>query len=389
MEKTSKHYLVIPLAGFGRRFADLGYKKPKQMLELGTSTTFSQSMSSINFIDFHTIFILRKNQLNSSDFDSFIKENLGDAKYEIHLLNEETRGSLETVVSIQNKIEDNSQISIFTMDVSFSPVYQLDTFLQEVDSAVLTFKANNPAYSYAKVVDGKVTETAEKVVISNDALVGIYYFKNSNLFFDYAKEMLKSKPEFGNEYYIAPLLNYYTRAHLQVEAVPVDYFYVFGTPEEYEFHKNYTTRMNNLKKIGLCSDHSGFNLKEEFKTSLREYGYEVIDFGTYSDVNCDYNDFVYNAALGYKNGEVDLVIGSCKSGQGVAMAAGKYPYFLPTVIYNEESLELARAHSCSNFLSFPSMLWDKNKIANIIKVIESTKFEGGRHQIRLMKTLKK
>ncbi len=37
-----------------------------------------------------------------------------------------------------------------------------------------------------------------------------------------------------------------------------------------------------MKKVGLASDHAGFELKEFVKTWLTEKGYPCKDFGTYS-----------------------------------------------------------------------------------------------------------
>ena len=46
-----------------------------------------------------------------------------------------------------------------------------------------------------------------------------------------------------------------------------------------------------MKKIGLASDHAGFELKEYVKTWLKAKNYPFEDFGTYSTDSCDYPDF--------------------------------------------------------------------------------------------------
>ncbi len=48
-----------------------------------------------------------------------------------------------------------------------------------------------------------------------------------------------------------------------------------------------------MKKIGLASDHAGFELKEFVKTWLTEKGYPYKDFGTYSTESCDYADYAH------------------------------------------------------------------------------------------------
>ena len=48
----------------------------------------------------------------------------------------------------------------------------------EIDGGILTFNASHPKWSYARVGDnGFVCEVAEKKVISDEATVGVYYWK--------------------------------------------------------------------------------------------------------------------------------------------------------------------------------------------------------------------
>ena len=40
--------------------------------------------------------------------------------------------------------------------------------------------------------------------------------------------------------------------------------------------------------IAIGSDHGGFSLKAEIIAHLQKRGFEVKDFGTYSEESCDY-----------------------------------------------------------------------------------------------------
>lgn len=53
-----------------------------------------------------------------------------------------------------------------------------------------------------------------------------------------------------------------------------------------------------MKKIGICCDHAGFELKEYVRGWLEAKGWEYKDFGTYSTDSCDYPDFAHPLALG-------------------------------------------------------------------------------------------
>lgn len=381
-----KHFLVIPLAGLGSRFAKEGFTLPKQMLPVGEMTTFDYSMKSIKLEEFEVIFIVRKEQVKLGLVE-FIKSRM-TKDVAIIVIDRQTRGSVETVLETEGLVPPDAQLSIFTMDVSFSEIYSATTFEQSVSGGVLTFKSNSPSYSYARVAKDEVLETAEKVPISENAIVGIYYFAKAITFFNYAREMLQSEDVSGGEFYIAPLFNYLIRDGLRVKWKPVETFYVFGTPDEYRFFRDRIVRSLQIRSVGVCSDHSGIDTKNLVKFFFTDKAIEVVDYGTYSHKDCDYNEFVEKSVNGLSRGEVDLIIASCRSGQGVAIAAGAYSGVIPTVIYSVESARYAIKHNCSNFLSIPNSLFnDQESVSEILKTILNTEFEGGRHQLRLMKVV--
>ncbi len=49
-------------------------------------------------------------------------------------------------------------------------------------------------------------------------------------------------------------------------------------------------------KIAMACDHGGLRLKNVLKDDLEKNGYEVEDFGTYTEDSCDYPDFASKAA---------------------------------------------------------------------------------------------
>ena len=46
----------------------------------------------------------------------------------------------------------------------------------------------------------------------------------------------------------------------------------------------------------MACDHGGLRLKKVLKDDLEKNGYEVEDFGTYTEDSCDYPDFASKAA---------------------------------------------------------------------------------------------
>lgn len=77
-------------------------------------------------------------------------------------------------------------------------------------------------------------------------------------------------------------------------------------------------------KIGIASDHGGYELKEIIHPFLAALGYEVKDFGAFElDNSDDYPDFVIPMARELAAKELDRGIAICGSGVGASVAANK------------------------------------------------------------------
>ena len=140
-----------------------------------------------------------------------------------------------------------------------------------------------------------------------------------------------------------------------------------------------------MKTIGLCSDHAGFELKEQVKTWLESKGLSYQDFGTHSTDSCDYPDYAHPMAQAVEAGDVYPGIAICGTGNGIGMTLNKHQGIRAALCWNAEIAQLARAHNDANVLVMPGRFisWDEAK--KILEVFFATEFEGGRHQRRIDK----
>lgn len=77
-------------------------------------------------------------------------------------------------------------------------------------------------------------------------------------------------------------------------------------------------------KIGIASDHGGFQLKEDLVVKLRAAGHVTTDFGAHRlNPDDDYPDFVAPLAMAVATGEVERGIAICGSGVGASVCANK------------------------------------------------------------------
>ncbi len=76
-------------------------------------------------------------------------------------------------------------------------------------------------------------------------------------------------------------------------------------------------------RVGIGSDHAGFEMKEALAVLLAEAGHAVSDFGTHSPDPVDYPDFAAAVGRAVADGRVVRGIVVCGSGAGAAIAANK------------------------------------------------------------------
>jgi ribose 5-phosphate isomerase B len=136
-------------------------------------------------------------------------------------------------------------------------------------------------------------------------------------------------------------------------------------------------------KIGIGSDHAGFDYKERIKKFLAGLGHEVRDFGTDSDKTVDYPLFIRPVAEAVASGAVERGIVLGGSGNGEAIVANRVKGVRCALCWNLESAQLGRKHNDANCLSIGQRMMPPELALEIVKVWLDTPFEGGRHALRI------
>ena len=165
----------------------------------------------------------------------------------------------------------------------------------------------------------------------------------------------------------------------------VDKMHLMGTPSELEFFLTHTLVKFGDKPIAICADHSGFDLKNQACEVLDALGIRYVDYGTFVNKDCDYNDYVSQAVEAVSRGYSDHVIAFCRTGQGVNIAGNKYKGIRAALISDEYTAEHAVIHNCANYFSIPARTVDKKMFELIINILQVTTFDGGRHIPRITK----
>lgn len=138
-------------------------------------------------------------------------------------------------------------------------------------------------------------------------------------------------------------------------------------------------------RIGIGSDHGGFELKEELKRFMEEREIEVVDFGTYSKDSVDYPDYGKIVAEAVAAGEVERAVVICGTGIGISISANKVKGIRCALCGDTYSARMSREHNNANMLALGGRVLGVGLATEILMAWLEGKFQGGRHQLRVDK----
>ncbi|MCR4264093.1 MAG: glycosyltransferase family 2 protein, partial [Candidatus Roizmanbacteria bacterium] len=202
--------IVFLMAGRGSRFKEVGYDMPKALIELHGKPMFVWAVESLSFIRNAQYYFLILKEHEQNGLSDEIKKRYGK-KAHVVILDRVTHGAAETALSVKEYIDTDEELIISNADHFFRS-HELEEELSkkqhDFSGIIPVFEATHPRWSFAKVNgNGMITEVAEKVPISNNATVGVYYFKHGKDFVWAAEEMIQKDIRRNNEFYICPVYN--------------------------------------------------------------------------------------------------------------------------------------------------------------------------------------
>lgn len=229
--------IVIPMAGYGMRFASAGYELPKPLIDVHGKTMIECVIKNIQPTCSHRfIFICLKKHVEQYQLDSKLRSIAKDCI--IILIDQVTEGAACTVLLAEQYIDNGDSLMIANADQYVD--INIDDYLsviKEYDGLIMTMTANDSKWSFVKCDNsGFVTMLREKEVISNEATVGIYNYSKGEDFVKYAKQMIDANRRVNGEFYVAPVYNEMIEAGKKIVCYNVgsedDGMYGLGIPED-------------------------------------------------------------------------------------------------------------------------------------------------------------
>ena len=139
-------------------------------------------------------------------------------------------------------------------------------------------------------------------------------------------------------------------------------------------------------RVGIATDHAGFERKEELIAHLRETGHEVFDVGAYSlNAGDDYPDFVIPLAREVAAGRVDRGIAVCGSGVGASVCANKIPGIRAGLVHDHFSVHQGVEDDDMNILCMGGRVVGPAVARELVDTFLAAEFSGAERHVRRLR----
>jgi HAD superfamily hydrolase (TIGR01509 family) len=234
--RDKKLNVLIPMAGAGSRFTQAGYTFPKPLIEVHSKPMIQVVVENLN-IEANYIFLVQKEHYEKYNLKYLL--NLITPNCKIVQVDGLTEGAACTTLLAKEFIDNDAPLVMANSDqfVEWNTNECMYAFsADDIDGGILTFKATHPKWSYAKIGDdGFVSEVAEKKPISDNATVGIYYWKKGSDYVKYAEQMIEKNIRTNNEFYVAPTFNEAIQDGKKIRVKQIERMWGIGTPEDLNY----------------------------------------------------------------------------------------------------------------------------------------------------------
>lgn len=233
--------IVVPMAGRGSRFVDAGYELPKPLIDVNGKRMIEVVINNLKpECDHRFIFVCQREHMERFDLQSVFSRVCEN--FEVVGIDGITDGAAMTVLKAREFIDNENPLMIANsdqwVDMDIND-YLEDMKERKLQGTMLTMKANDPKWSYARLdTKGLVKEVVEKVVISDEATVGIYNFCHGSDFCRYADYMVAKDIRSNGEFYVAPVYTFMAKDSMSIGVYNVgreaDGMYGLGIPSDLE-----------------------------------------------------------------------------------------------------------------------------------------------------------
>ncbi len=254
--------LLIPAAGKGSRFSDIGIDTPKPLMPIWNIPMLLWVIANFPLQPQDKVIILSQSRhAVPAKLNDFLK----NVKFVVDFVEIDhwTDGPAHSLEILLSNVASDSPVVCANSDQF---VFEgLDSFTDAVRlgytaGQILTMQASSSAWSYVgRAEDGKVNRVVEKVEISREATVGVYGWSTSTICRDALAWQRLNGQKVNNEFYVAPSYHHLIEQNLDISTHSVgshgEGVHGLGTPSDLEHFltlaKAHEVRHLVLKRLGI------------------------------------------------------------------------------------------------------------------------------------------
>ena len=231
--------MAITMAGFGRRFAEAGFTRPKYELVALGRPLFDWSMAGLGGF-FGAGWRLRLAARSGEGAREFITARAAVLQLDVDdilELDQPTDGQATTAYCLARRAPQHLPFAVFNIDTFVAPGCLT---LQQIPNGcagwVPCFEAPGDGWSFARVdAHDRIMELREKQRIAPYATIGFYWFRSAALYCEtYRRFFAEAGSMEQGERYIAPMYNDLIAAGevVAMTRVPFSAIGALGTPDQ-------------------------------------------------------------------------------------------------------------------------------------------------------------
>jgi choline kinase len=277
--------LVIPMAGKSKRFFDVGYTKPKWLINIFDKSILGHIIKNNEF--FSSILVIVNNEdllnFNLNQLSELQQENIQVVGIEAH-----EKGPSYSILMAERYLKINKKIVVHYCDVFINwEIGKTISDLENADAIFLSFtgfhptRLNGTTYAYAKLIDGSlniIENIREKQSFTKDynqeqASTGVYGFSSGEFLLDSIKLQVLTSNHLNGEFYTSLTLDSIIKNRGKVLIQEVEVFYGWGTPtdlHDFVYYSQITENLRSLtKKLTPVINHNAVLLAAGKSSRLR------------------------------------------------------------------------------------------------------------------------
>jgi glucose-1-phosphate thymidylyltransferase len=233
--------VIIPLAGFGTRLRPHTYTKPKPLVNVAGKPVLAHILDKLVGLDIEEIIFITGYM--GEQIEHYVSRHYDfPARY---VEQKELKGQAHAIRLAQDYV--HSPVLIIFVDTIFeADLLPLQTV--PTDGVIFVREVKDPRrFGVVTLQDGIITRFVEKPAepISNLAVIGVYYLKNSAMMFGCIDELIERNIQTKGEFFLADALQLMVNRGARLNAWPVEVWEDCGTPDAVLQTNRYLLRQVN------------------------------------------------------------------------------------------------------------------------------------------------